>query len=161
MKKKTKPSIFTITMIGSTQVGGLSHGRFQPPKKIVTIRPETTTTLRYSAAKNAAKRPPPYSVLKPPTSSASASERSNGARLVSAKPASRKMMKPKNCGTRNSRWLPCHWTMSTSDSDPVIMITPASDRPCATSLEISCAAERIEPRNEYFEPEAQPPSIRP
>ena len=44
---------------------------------------------------------PPYSVMKPWTSSASASGMSNGVRLVSAKPASMKIRKPTNWGTMN------------------------------------------------------------
>ena len=42
--------------------------------------------LAYSARKKNANRIPEYSVWKPATSSCSASGRSNGARLVSARP---------------------------------------------------------------------------
>ena len=45
----------------------------------------------YSARKNSANRMPLYSVWKPPVSSCSASGRSNGARLVSARPPMKKM----------------------------------------------------------------------
>ena len=44
---------------------------------------ETVTMLTYSARKNRANFSEEYSVWKPPTSSPSASARSNGARLVS------------------------------------------------------------------------------
>ncbi len=44
---------------------------------------ETVTMLMYSARKNSANFIEEYSVWKPPTSSDSASGRSNGARLVS------------------------------------------------------------------------------
>ena len=44
---------------------------------------ETVTMLTYSARKNSANFSDEYSVWKPPTSSPSASGRSNGARLVS------------------------------------------------------------------------------
>ena len=44
---------------------------------------ETVTRLMYSARKNIANFSEEYSVWKPPTSSPSASARSNGARLVS------------------------------------------------------------------------------
>ena len=44
---------------------------------------ETLIRLMYSARKNSPNRIEEYSVLKPPTSSPSASARSNGARLVS------------------------------------------------------------------------------
>src|SRR3954451_3121517 len=105
----------------------------QPPQKSVVNRPETTTTLRYSAAKKAAKRPPPSSVLLPPTSSASASARSNGARLVSAKPATMKIKKPTSCGPTIQKCSSCQWTISVSDSEPTIITTPTSESPCATS----------------------------
>src|SRR5215468_1020250 len=55
----------------------------QPPKNSVAHKPETVTMLMYSARKNSANLSDEYSVWKPPTSSDSASGRSNGARLVS------------------------------------------------------------------------------
>ena len=48
-----------------------------------------------------------------------------------------------------------------SDSVCAVKITPTSASPCETSYEMSCAAPRIAPRNEYFEPEDQPPSMIP
>ncbi len=54
--------------------------------------------LVYSAWKKRAKRMAPYSVWNPATSSDSASGRSNGSRLVSAKEAMRKTRKPMICG---------------------------------------------------------------
>ncbi len=67
--------------------------------------------LAYSAMKNDANFMLLYSMWKPATSSFSASGRSNGTRLVSAKPAIRKMRKLKICGngpcrTFQSRMLP-------------------------------------------------------
>ena len=70
------------------------------------------------------------------------------------------MQKPTNCGT-TYQMSPCVSTIVTIESEPAVIATPRSERPSATSYEISCAAERIAPRNEYFEPEAQPPSTRP
>ena len=52
----------------------------------------------YSTSRKLPKRIPPYSVMKPWTSSASASGMSNGVRFVSAKPASMKIAKPTICG---------------------------------------------------------------
>ncbi len=49
----------------------------------MVARAETVTMLMYSARKNIANLNEEYSVWKPPTSSDSASGRSNGARLVS------------------------------------------------------------------------------
>src|SRR6266704_1218451 len=62
----------------------IGHGARQPPKKSVTDSAETVTMLMYSARKNSANFSDEYSVWKPPTSSDSASGRSNGARFVSA-----------------------------------------------------------------------------
>src|SRR4051794_10692905 len=152
MKKKTKTRILKITTNGSIQFGWFQKGTSQPPQKSVAISAETTTTLRYSAAKKAAKRPPPYSVLYPPTSSASASARSNGARLVSAKPATMKIRKPTICGKTIQMWSACQATILVSESEPTIITMPTSERPWATSYEISCAAARMEPRKLYFEP---------
>ncbi len=59
------------------------HGARQPPRNSVVAIAETVTMLTYSARKNSANFSEEYSVWKPPTSSPSASGRSNGARLVS------------------------------------------------------------------------------
>ena len=54
-----------------------------PPRNSVVAMAETVTMLTYSARKNSANFSDEYSVWNPPTSSDSASGRSNGARLVS------------------------------------------------------------------------------
>src|SRR6476619_6229089 len=59
------------------------NGACHPPKKRVAASADTVIMFMYSAMKNMAKRIEEYSVWKPPTSSPSASGRSNGARLVS------------------------------------------------------------------------------
>ena len=61
----------------------IGHGARQPPRNSVVASAETVTMLTYSARKNSANFSEEYSVWKPPTSSPSASGRSNGARLVS------------------------------------------------------------------------------
>src|SRR3712207_6431409 len=61
----------------------IGHGARQPPRNSVAASAETVTMLMYSARKNSANFSDEYSVWKPPTSSLSASGRSNGARLVS------------------------------------------------------------------------------
>src|SRR5690242_15786794 len=55
----------------------------QPPRNSVVQTADTVIMLMYSARKNIANLNDEYSVWKPPTSSDSASGRSNGARLVS------------------------------------------------------------------------------
>src|SRR6201994_4021321 len=59
------------------------HGARQPPRNSVVATAERVTMLTYSARKNSANFSDEYSVWNPPTSSDSASGRSNGARLVS------------------------------------------------------------------------------
>src|SRR3954447_19524228 len=133
MNSTMKNNILSTTQNGSSPAG---PGPCQPPRKVAVAMPAMTIMLMYSAMKNEPKRMPPNSVLKPPTISESPSARSNGGRLVSAKPATRKMQKPTNCGTTYQR-LPCPWTISVSDSDCACMTTPSSDRPSAISYEMS------------------------
>src|SRR5262245_44422389 len=62
------------------------NGGSQPPKNTVTATQEMMIIAVYSPRKKKANFTPEYSVLKPETSSDSASGRSNGLRLVSATP---------------------------------------------------------------------------
>src|ERR1700710_7081 len=59
------------------------HGARTPPRNSVVASAATVVMLTYSASMNIANFSDEYSVWKPPTSSPSASGRSNGARLVS------------------------------------------------------------------------------
>src|SRR5260370_21692890 len=74
------------------------NGESQPPKKRIEHKQETVIMLVYSAMKNIANLKLAYSVWKPPTSSCSASGRSNGARLASAMAATKKQRKARICG---------------------------------------------------------------
>ena len=58
-------------------------GAWHPPRNSVAASAETVIMFMYSAMKNIANRIEEYSVWNPPTSSPSASGRSNGARFVS------------------------------------------------------------------------------
>jgi len=58
---------------------------FHPPKKNITNRLETNIIFEYSAKKNKANVIEEYSTLKPETNSPSASGKSKGTLLVSAK----------------------------------------------------------------------------
>src|SRR5215475_8600850 len=62
-----------------------------PPRNNVVATADIVITFMNSARKKIAKRMPVYSVLKPPTSSCSASTRSKGGWFVSAVAAIRKM----------------------------------------------------------------------
>src|ERR1700749_4665695 len=93
-RSHTKPKMKSTTLPTNQSIGHqlelapcqsswIGHGACQPPRKRVVARAETVTMLMYSARKNMANLNEEYSVWNPPTSSDSASGRSNGARLVS------------------------------------------------------------------------------
>ncbi len=119
------------------------NGRSHPPKNSVVATDETTIMFAYSARKNSANRMPLYSVWKPPVSSCSASGRSNGARLVSARPPMKKITNATGwMNAYQSRLLYCALTMPTMLSVPDIRMTLTSVIVTAISYEISCADAR-------------------
>jgi hypothetical protein len=67
-----------------------------PPRNSITAIADIVMTFMNSARKKIAKRIPVYSVLNPPTSSCSASTRSNGGWFTSAVAAIRKITKATN-----------------------------------------------------------------
>ena len=70
-------------------------------------------------------------------------------------------MKPTACGTTYHQLPACRATMSTRESEPAISTIPSTERASETSYETSCAHVRIEPSREYFDSEAQPPTMKP
>src|ERR1700754_3502288 len=93
------------------------HGARQPPRNNVVAIAETVTMFTYSARKNSANFSDEYSVWKPPTSSDSASGRSNGARLVSP---TMDMQNTTKLGSSSQMYQPlsCASTMPAVDSVP-------------------------------------------
>src|SRR5262245_45892009 len=158
MKTETSRNTFSRNHSGPSPS---SQKKCQPPRKSVVASAERTIMLMYSAIENRPQRIPPYSVWYPATSSDSASGRSNGARADSAVPAVRKTRKPTNCGTTNQIVSSCLATISVSRSDSPMITTPSTESASATSYETSCAHVRIEPSSEYFDSEAQPPTMKP
>src|SRR3954453_9095471 len=136
------------------------HGARHPPRKRGVQNADTVIMLMSSARKNIANLNDEYSVWKPPTSSDSASGRSNGARLVSPAAAMQQMMKlgssrtpdqlgAVGCQPRMSMLdgsLPA-WALTSCEVDivPAVMNTATMDRPIATSYEIICAPDRRPP----------------
>src|SRR5512139_3249491 len=109
--------------------------------------------LAYSARKNSANAMPEYSTWKPATISDSPSATSNGARFVSATP---EMKYTTNSGNNHSQYQEsgppdCPATILPMFSVPDAITTPTSANPIAISYATICAAERIAPRNAYFE----------
>src|SRR5262245_26924646 len=154
-------AIATRSLLTSQSGPSGAHGPSQPPKKSVTASAESTITFTYSAIWNRPQRMPEYSVWYPPTSSVSASGRSNGGRFVSATPAMKKMTRPTSCGAAyqtESTWAS---TIAVSESECAIRTTPSTDSAIANSYETICAHVRIEPSSEYVDSDAQPPTMNP
>src|SRR5215471_4740258 len=102
-----------------------------PPRNNVVAIADIVVTFMNSARKKIAKRMPVYSVLNPPTSSCSASTRSNGGWFVSAVAAIKKIAKATNvfsqnhCVANDQAFVQCCWaTISCVESDPASTSTP-------------------------------------
>src|SRR5215813_2484664 len=110
----------------------IGHGACQPPKNSVVASAETVNMLTYSASMNIANLIDEYSVWKPPTSSPSASGRSNGARLVSPTIATEYIRKLGSSSSPNHH-LCCASTMPLVESVPAVRNTVTSASPIETS----------------------------
>src|SRR5689334_1857711 len=76
-------------------------------------------------------------------------------------PPMKKIRKPTSCGMKNQSVAFCFETMSVSRSDWPISTTPSTLSASETSYDTSCAHVRIEPSSEYFDSDAQPPTMKP
>src|ERR1700738_491327 len=92
------------------------HGACQPPRNIVIASAETVVMVTYSASMNIANFNDEYSVWNPPTSSPSASGRSNGARLVSP---TIEVPEIRNDGSRKNTSQTRFWAATMPDVDIV------------------------------------------
>ena len=119
-----------------------------PPKKRVTTTADMVIVFMNSAMKNSAKRIDEYSVWKPPTSSCSASARSNGGRLSSAVIATRNMRNgttPRRMTFQSQKCTAWLSTIALVDRDPTVATVPVTMivvtivSPSAASYEIICA----------------------
>src|SRR5712672_3155483 len=90
------------------------QGACQPPRNIVVASAETVVMLTYSANMKIANPNDEYSVWNPPTSSPSASGRSNGARLVS--PTIAVTYTRKDGSSRKTYQVPC-WAATMPEVD--------------------------------------------
>src|SRR3954462_4092501 len=82
-----------------------AQGACHPPRNNVTPKPLSAHMPKYSAMKKSAYLKPEYSVKCPATSSLSASGKSKGERLDSARAEIRKMTKPaKPHGVKTCQW---------------------------------------------------------
>src|ERR1700678_2230629 len=100
--KNMKNTLSTNQITPGTQVkGGSATGGSQPPKNRIVHIAHIVVIATYSPSMNIMYGVEPYSTMKPATSSDSASTRSNGGRLVSARA---EMKKITNIGKSGSQY---------------------------------------------------------
>jgi hypothetical protein len=108
-------------------------GADQPPRNNRALSVDIMIMFPYSARKNIAKIIEEYSTLYPATSSASASGRSKGVRLVSAIKEIKKTIEIGRRGRMNQVVRLCIITISVKFKDPDIRITGKITRLIETS----------------------------
>src|SRR3954453_14425467 len=129
-----------------------SAGPDGPPRKSVTAIADIVITFMNSARKKMAKRMPEYSVWNPPTSSCSASTRSNGGWFVSATAAITKITNETIATLQyQSVTKECQLVHAFALAMPRVLRVPACrstatiESPNAASYDSSCAEARTEP----------------
>src|SRR6478736_4228898 len=135
-----------------------SDGPDGPPRNSVTATADIVMRFMNSARKKIAKRMPVYSVWNPPTSSCSASTRSNGGWLVSATAAITKITNDTIAmlqyqSVTNECQLVHAWALAIPRvlNVPACRSTATMESPNAASYDSNCAEARTEPRSGYFE----------
>src|SRR5580658_3799345 len=121
--KNTKLALSTNQITPGTQVNGATgNGGSQPPRNRIVPMAHMVPIATYSPSMNIMYGVEPYSTMKPATNSDSASTRSNGGRLVSAKA---EMKKITNIGNSQNQYQPnrphgvfCASTMADRLSEP-------------------------------------------
>lgn len=134
----------------------LKNSNIPPAKNRITNKLDINKIFVYSPKKNAAKVIAEYSTLYPATSSASASGKSKGARLVSANIEIKKINANGNNGKKNHIvwfWTYIIWFKFNELENSIIGIII---KLILTSYEIICETDRNEPNKAYFELELQP-----
>src|SRR5579884_975685 len=128
---KTKADNFTKNHTYEGINSRKGRGACHPPRNSVIPRPLVANIPRYSAMKNVAYLNPEYSVMWPATISDSPSGTSNGVRLDSTKPETKKMMnaakphgvKTNQRGANPKRYPPCAATIRSGISEPTTITT--------------------------------------
>src|SRR5271167_1788323 len=96
-----KNTLSTNQMMPGTQVNGANGiGDSQPPRNRIVANAHIVVIATYSPSMNNRYGVEPYSVMKPATSSDSASTRSKGGRLVSASAERSKITNIGNSGSQ-------------------------------------------------------------
>jgi len=97
MIRKQTTKVFAMSQ--SVELAKKAIGDNQPPIKSIATSIESDNMFLYSARKKSAKAIDEYSVLKPPTNSASASDKSKGLRFASASTEIKKTTETGNSGS--------------------------------------------------------------
>src|SRR5882757_1731013 len=140
MKKKKQIFRKNQPAPGSQVKGAMFNGGSQPPRNRIEHMAHISTMDRYSPRKNSRKGVEEYSTKKPATSSLSASTRSKGGRLVSAKAETKKIGSMGNrmenifqCRNDSGPVVCCARTISDRFSDPANSSTVIITKPIETS----------------------------
>src|SRR5258708_12479297 len=153
--------------------GSFHQGMSQPPKKRVTVSAEIAAMAMYSDMKKSATFMAAYWVWYPAPSSESASAKSNGSRLVSAKAETMKTIidshmageKQFQAGIlrKSNRTKVPRWDCTTSvrRSEPPTISADTAESVSASSYEIICAEARMPPKSEYLLADDHPAVARP
>src|SRR5919107_769067 len=132
-----------------------------PPKNSVVTMAHTVTTLAYSAMKKKVNFIALYSVWYPAISSDSASGRSKGSRLVSAKPETRKMKNERKSGNTYQSPSCCSLIMADRLTLPDSNNTGIRLIAMGTSYDTIWAQARRPPSSAYLLLEDQPARAMP
>src|SRR5262245_33878030 len=133
-RKNTKKHLRTNQTTPGIQVNGATgNGGSQPPRNRMVAMAHIVAMATYSPRKNSRKAVAEYSTAKPATSSDSASIRSNGGRLVSARAETKNTTNMGNSGSQNQLNRPNlpSWalTMSVRLSEPTHNSTVMMTKP--------------------------------
>src|SRR5882757_206884 len=106
MKKTNTTLSMNHTKPDTRLRGQTSAGGSQPPRNMMVVSAHMVVMATYSPSMNSRYGVEEYSTAKPATSSDSASGRSNGGRLVSARAETKKITNIGNNGSQNQLSMP-------------------------------------------------------
>lgn len=130
----------------------MSNGGYHAPRNSTVTIALVSIMFAYSPRKNKAKPIDEYSTWYPATNSLSASGKSKGCLLVSAKRETKNIISIGNNSRSIYHGKLCFMlTISVKFSVPVTNKTQTKHNPMEISYEIICAAQRMAPKNAYAE----------
>src|SRR4051812_6140903 len=137
-RKNMKKALSTNQITPGIQVnGGTGNGGSQPPRNRIVAIAHMVPIATYSPRKNSRNGVDEYSTANPATNSDSASTRSNGGRLVSARADTKKITNIGSSGSQyqpNRPYLPfCASTICVRLSEPATSKTVMMTKPIETS----------------------------